>query len=154
MKEHRLPEIENRKARHLYFVEETIEAGIALCGTEVKSIRAARVQMSDSHVDFHAGEAWLQGCHIDEFLLGNRWNHDIHRRRRLLLHKREIARWANAVDRKGYTAIPLKMYFKDGRVKVLVGMCRGKAEHDKRQTKLENEHKREIDRAMKSALRR
>ena len=154
MKEHKLPEVENRKAKHLYFIEQTLEAGIALSGTEVKSIRAARVQMADSHVDFHGGEAWLFGCHIEEFAQGNRWNHDIHRRRKLLLHKREIANWANAVDRKGYTIIPLKMYFKDGKVKVQIGMCKGKAEYDKRQTKMEQEHKREIDRAMKSAMLR
>lgn len=147
----RLPEIENRKARHLYFIEETVEAGIALVGTEVKSVRAARVQMGDSHVDFHGGEAWLIGCHIEEFLQANRWNHDIHRRRKLLMHRREIANLANASDRKGYTVIPLKIYFKDGRVKVQIGLCRGKAEYDKRQTKLEAEHKRDIDRAMKEA---
>jgi SsrA-binding protein len=154
MKQHKLPEIENRKARHSYFIEETLEVGIMLAGTEVKSVRAARVQMGDAHVEFHKNEAWLESCHIDEFQMGNRWNHDIHRRRKLLMHKREIAQWSNSVDRKGYTIIPLKMYFKDGKVKVQIGMCKGKAEHDKRQTKIEQEHKREIDRAMKDALHR
>ncbi|MEN9354663.1 MAG: hypothetical protein RL318_1988 [Fibrobacterota bacterium] len=151
MKQHKLPEIENRKARHSYFIEETLEVGIMLAGTEVKSVRAARVQMGDAHVEFHKNEAWLESCHIDEFQMGNRWNHDIHRRRKLLMHKREIAQWSNSVDRKGYTIIPLKMYFKDGKVKVQIGMCKGKAEHDKRQTKIEQEHKREMDRAMKDA---
>lgn len=154
MKVQKLPEIENRKARHSYFIEETLEVGIMLAGTEVKSVRAARVQMQDAHVEFHGNEAWLESCHIDEFQMGNRWNHEIHRRRKLLMHKREIAQWSNAVDRKGYTIIPLKMYFKEGKVKVQIGMCRGKAEHDKRQTKIEQEHKREIDRAMKDALHR
>lgn len=154
MKQVRLPEIENRKARHTYFIEDTLEVGIMLVGTEVKSVRAARVQMQDAHVDFHKNEAWLHECHIDEFQMGNRWNHDIHRRRKLLMHRSEIAKWSNAVDRKGYTIIPLKMYFKDGKVKVQIGMCRGKAEYDKRHTKMEQEHKREIDRALKDSLRR
>lgn len=154
MKVQKLPEIENRKARHSYFIEETLEVGIMLAGTEVKSVRAARVQMQDAHVEFHGNEAWLESCHIDEFQMGNRWNHEIHRRRKLLMHKREIAQWSNAVDRKGYTIIPLKMYFKEGKVKVQIGMCRGKAEFDKRQTKIEQEHKREMDRAMKNALHR
>lgn len=154
MKVHKLPEIENRKARHNYFIEDTLEVGIMLAGSEVKSVRAARVQMNDAHVEFHKDEAWLESCHIDEFQMANRWNHDIHRRRKLLMHKREIAQWSNAVDRKGYTIIPLKMYFKEGKVKVEIGMCKGKAEHDKRQTKIEQEHKREIDRAMKDALHR
>ena len=154
MKQVRLPEIENRKARHTYFIEDTLEVGIMLVGTEVKSVRAARVQMQDAHVDFHKNEAWLQECHIDEFQMGNRWNHDIHRRRKLLMHKSEIAKWSNAVDRKGYTIIPLKMYFKEGKVKVQIGMCRRKSEYDKRHTKMEQEHKREIDRALKDSLRR
>lgn len=154
MKERRLPEIENRKARHLYFIEETMEAGIMLSGTEVKSIREARAHIGEGYVDFHAGEAWVYGCRIDEFLQGNRWNHEAERRRKLLMHKREIAKWANAVDRKGYTVVPLKMYFKEGKVKVEIGMCRGKAEYDKRQTKLEQQSKREVDRALKNAQRR
>ena len=154
MKERRLPEIENRKARHLYFVEETMEAGIVLSGTEVKSIREAHAHIGESYVDFHGGEAWIYGCRIEEFLQGNRWNHEVDRRKKLLMHGREIAKWSNAVDRKGYTVVPLKMYFKDGKVKVLIGMCRGKAEYDKRQTKIEQESKRDIDRALKGALRR
>jgi len=154
MKERRLPEIENRKARHLYFIEETMEVGIMLTGTEVKSIREARVHIGESYVDFHAGEAWIYGCRIEEFLQGNRWNQEVDRRRKLLMHKREIAKWANAADRKGYTIVPLKMYFKDCHVKIEIGMCRGKAEYDKRQTKLEQQSKREVDRALKNAQRR
>ncbi len=154
MKEYHLPEIENRKAQHLYFVEQTLEVGIVLTGTEVKSIREAHAHIGDGYVDFHGGEAWIYNCRIEEFVQGNRWNHEVARTRKLLMHGREMAKWSNDVDRKGYTVIPLKMYFSKGKVKVLIGMCRGKAEYDKRQTKLEQESKREIDRAIKNSLRR
>ncbi|HNY32266.1 MAG TPA: SsrA-binding protein SmpB [Fibrobacteria bacterium] len=145
--------IENRRARHEYFILETYEAGLMLCGTEVKSLRDGRCQLLDSYVAISKGEAWLYNVRIDEYTAGNRWNHEHSRARKLLLHKKEIEGLARSVDRKGLTIVPLEVYFKDSWAKVKVAVCKGKAEHDKRQTKIAADHKREIDRAMKKALR-
>lgn len=145
--------IENRRARHEYFILETYEAGLQLCGTEVKSLRDGHCQLLDAFVSIEKGQAWLRNARIDEYTAGNRWNHIASRSRKLLLHAKEIEQMARSIDRKGMTAIPLEVYFKGSWAKVKVGLCKGKAEHDKRQTKIANEHKREMDRAMKKALR-
>jgi SsrA-binding protein len=147
------PRIENRRARHDYFVLETFEAGIQLTGTEVKSLREGKCLLADAYVAVDKGEAWLRNVRIDEYTAGNRWNHAPSRARKLLLNGKEIETIARSVDRKGLTAIPLEVYFKGSWAKVKVGLCKGKAEHDKRQTKIAADHKREIDRAMKQALR-
>lgn len=145
--------IENRRARHEYFILETFEAGLMLTGTEVKSLRDGKCQLLDAYVAIDKGEAWLRNARIDEYTAGNRWNHLHSRARKLLLHSKEIETIARSVDRKGLTVIPLEVYFKGSWAKVKVALCKGKAEHDKRQTKIASEHKREIDRAMKKALR-
>lgn len=147
------PHIHNRRARHEYFVLETFEAGIMLTGTEVKSLRDGKCLLGDAYVGIEKGEAWLRNARIDEYTAGNRWNHQASRARKLLLHSKEIETIARSVDRKGLTAIPLEVYFKESWAKVKLGLCKGKAEHDKRQTKIAADHKREIDRAMKKALR-
>ncbi len=132
---------------------ETYEAGLQLCGTEVKSLRDGHCQLVDAFVTIEKGQAWLRNARIDEYTAGNRWNHVASRARKLLLHGKEIEQMERSIDRKGMTAIPLEVYFKGSWAKVKVGLCKGKAEHDKRQTKIAAEHKREIDRAMKKALR-
>ena len=145
--------IENRRARHEYFVLHTFEAGIVLCGTEVKSLREGKCQLVDAYVAIERGEAWLRNARIDEYSPGNRWNHQAVRSRKLLMHQKEILDIERSLDRKGLTAIPLEVYFKESWAKVKVGLCKGKAEHDKRQTKIAADHKREIDRAIKNANR-
>ncbi len=147
------PHIENRRARHEYTVLETFEAGIQLVGTEVKSLREGKCQLLDAFVSIDKGQAWLRNARIDEYTPGNRWNHLAIHPRKLLLHSKEIEQMARAIDRKGMTAIPLEIYFKESWAKVKVGLCKGKGEFDKRQTKIANVHKREIDRAMKKAMR-
>jgi SsrA-binding protein len=145
--------IENRRARHEYFVLHTFEAGIVLCGTEVKSLREGKCQLVDAYVAIERGEAWLRNARIDEYTPGNRWNHLAVRSRKLLMHQKEILDITRSLDRKGLTAIPLEVYFKESWAKVKVGLCKGKAEYDKRQTKIAADHKREIDRALKNARR-
>lgn len=147
------PLLQNRKAKHDYFILETLEAGLQLCGTEVKSLRDGKCVLTDAWVSFERGEAWLRDARIDEFTAGNRWNHQHSRARKLLLHAKEVEKFAREVDRKGLTCIPLEIYFKESWAKVKIGLCKGKAEHDKRDTKIEQIHKREIDRAMKKAIR-
>jgi SsrA-binding protein len=146
------PRIENRRARHEYAILETFEAGIQLVGTEVKSLRDGKCQLLDAFVQIEKGQAWLKNARIDEYTAGNRWNHLAIHPRKLLLHSKEIEQMARAIDRKGMTAIPLEIYFKESWAKVKVGLCKGKGEYDKRQTKIANVHKREIDRAMKKAM--
>ncbi|MBK8803957.1 MAG: SsrA-binding protein SmpB [Fibrobacteres bacterium] len=145
--------IENRRARHEYFILETFEAGVMLSGTEVKSLREGKCQLLDAYVAIEKGEAWMRNVRIDEYTAGNRWNHLHSRARKLLMHTKEIEHIGRSVDRKGLTVIPLEVYFKGSWAKVKVAICKGKAEHDKRQTKIAQDHKREIDRAMKKALR-
>ena len=141
---------QNKKARHDYFVEETYEAGIELCGTEVKSLRAGRVNLKDSWCSIVDGEIFVNGMHISPYEKGNIFNKDPLRPRRLLMHKREIMRLYGKVKQDGYALIPLSVYFKDARVKVEVGVCKGKKNYDKREDAAKRDAKREIDRAMKA----
>ena len=144
----------NRKAFHDYFVEDRIEAGIELTGAEVCSLRENSAQLRDCFIVIRRGEAWLNGVHISPYSHGSIFNVDPERRRRLLLHKKEILKLQQQADRKGYSLIPLSMYFNPkGRVKVEVGVCRGKKEYDKRASIKERDTKREIDRALKSRNR-
>ena len=144
---------DNRKARHDYFVLEALETGIELVGTEVKSIRTGSVNLKDSWVDIVNGELMVLGMHISPYEKGNIFNRDPVRPRRLLAHKKEIRRLAAEIKQNGLTLIPLKLYFKGSRVKVEVGLCRGKKLYDKRESAARRDAKREIDRAMKSQSR-
>ena len=139
----------NRKATHEFSVHDRIEAGIELRGSEVKSLRDARVVISDGFVDFRKGEAYLHKMQIQEYAQANRWGHDVDRPRRLLLHKHEIDKLATKVQQKGFTLIPLSLYFKGHRVKVELALVTHKKLHDKRETKKEADAQREIDRAIK-----
>ena len=140
----------NRKAYHDYFIQEKFEAGISLLGTEVKSLRGGKANLKDSYAIIKNGEAFLLNCHISPYSHGNILNHDPLRTRKLLLHKKEIDKlWGN-ITQKGLTVIPLKIYFKKGRVKVELGLAKGKRQYEKRSTIKEKEAKREIERHMKS----
>ena len=139
----------NRKAFHEYFVLERFEAGIELAGTEVKSIRAGQVNMKDSFCTVKDGELWLRSMHISPYEHGNIFNKDPVRVRRLLMHKREIVKLNARIMQDGVTLIPLSLYFKDSRVKVELGLCKGKKLHDKRDSEAERESQRAIDRVMK-----
>ena len=141
---------QNRKARHDYFVEDSYEAGIELAGTEVKSIRAGTLNLKDSYCTVKDGELFIIGMHISPYEKGNIFNKDPVRVRRLLMHKREIRKLHALVKQDGYTLIPISVYFKDARVKVQVGLCRGKKNYDKRDAAAQRDAKRLIDRAMKS----
>ncbi|MED3763281.1 SsrA-binding protein SmpB [Ureibacillus sp. FSL K6-8385] len=140
---------QNKKANHDYFIEKTYEAGMVLKGTEIKSIRAGRVQLKDSFVLIKNGEAWIHNMHISPYEQGNRFNHDPLRVRKLLLHKKEIAELAGAVKKEGYTIVPLKIYIKDGYAKLLIGLGKGKKKYDKRAEERKKEAQREMERAMK-----
>ena len=137
----------NRKAGHDYLIHEKLEAGIQLVGSEVKSLRDARVVIADGFVEFRKGQAYLQKMQIQEYMQANRWGHDIERVRKLLLHKHEIDKLATKVQQKGFTLIPLSLYFKGHRVKVELALVTAKKHHDKRQAKKEADAKREIQRA-------
>ena len=139
----------NRKARHDYFIDATYEAGMVLTGTEVKSLRAGRATIVDGYATIDHGEAWLEGVHIPEYTAGNWTNHPPRRKRKLLLHKREIAKLAGQVSQGGYTLVPLKLYFLDGRAKVELALAKGKREYDKRQALREKQDSREAERAMR-----
>ena len=141
---------QNREARHEYFVIEALETGIELVGTEVKSLRAGGVNLKDAWVDVDAGELIAKGMHISPYEHGGYFNRDPVRPRRLLAHKAEIRRLAQQIKLQGYTLIPLSLYFKNGRVKVELGLCKGKKLYDKRATAAARDAKRDIDRAMKS----
>ncbi len=141
---------QNRKAYHDYHIDETVESGIALLGTEVKSLREGKANLKDSYVIIKGGEVFLLNCHISPYSHGNIMNHDPLRTRKLLLHKKEISRLAGKVIAKGYTLIPLKLYFKDSFAKVEIGLAKGKKLFEKRDTIKEREARREIERAMKS----
>ena len=140
---------QNRKAYHDYFVEDRYEAGIELFGTEVKSIRAGTLNLKDSFCVAKDGEVYAYSFHISPYDHGNIFNRDSKRPRRLLMHKREIMRLFGKVKQDGYSLIPLSVYFKGSRVKVKVGLCKGKKLYDKRQAAAERDAKRQIDRAMK-----
>ena len=139
----------NREARHEYFIEEDYEAGIELVGTEVKSIRKGTLNLKDAWCGIKDGEMLVNQMHISPYEQGNRFNVEPRRPRRLLMHKREIMRLYGKVKQDGYSLIPLEVYFKGSRVKVKVGLCKGKKLHDKRQAAAERDAKRQIERAMK-----
>lgn len=139
----------NRRARHDYEIEETIEAGLVLTGSEVKSLRAGKGQLKDSYARVKNGEVWLLQAHISEYAPAARFGHDPTRPRKLLLHKREIARLGGKVREKGLTLIPLRIYFKHGRAKVELGLARGKKLYDKRAATRERDAQREIERALR-----
>lgn len=141
---------ENRKAWHDYFVLETFEAGIELVGTEVKSIRQGTVNLKDSWCTIDDGELWIRGMHISPYEKGNLFNRDPLRVRRLLMHKREILKLFGTLKQQGLTLIPLSLYFKDSKVKVQLGLCKGKKLYDKRESAAIRSANREIDRTMKS----
>ncbi len=140
---------QNRKAYHDYFVEEKYEAGIALCGTEIKSVRRGAVNLKDSYCSFEGGELLAVGIHISPYEMGNRFNHAPLRDRKLLMHKREIMRLMGLVQQKGYTLVPLSFYFSGSYVKVELGLCRGKKLYDKRESDAQKQANRDIDRHMK-----
>jgi SsrA-binding protein len=140
---------QNKKAYHDYFIEETLEAGIALTGTEVKSVRAGRVNLRDSYAAVENGELFLVGAHISPYEQGNIYNHDPLRTRKLLVHSSELRRLYGKVQVAGYTLVPTKLYFKDGRAKIEVGLAKGKALYDKRQTLAKKEAERDMERALR-----
>lgn len=144
----------NRKAFHDYYVEEKYECGIALYGTEVKSIRQGRVNLKESWAQIRKGEVWVEGMHISPYEQGNLFNRDPLRGKKLLLHKAEIRKLDAVVMRQGYTLIPLELYLKDGRVKVCLGICRGKQLHDKRDSIAKRDSEREIQRALRDRQKR
>jgi SsrA-binding protein len=138
----------NRKARFDYLIEDTVEAGLVLTGTEVKSLRQGRASLVDSYALIDGGEAWLEGVHIPEYTQGTWTNHSPRRKRKLLLHKHEITKLGQRVAQGGYTLVPLKLYFVDGRAKVELGIGKGKKAYDKRQALRERQDTREAQRAM------
>ena len=140
----------NRKSRHEYFVEETYECGLALHGTEVKSMRQGRVNLKEAFCQVKNGEMWVIGMHISPYEQGNIFNVDPLRDKKLLMHKSEIRKLASQVQRQGYTLIPLRIYLKDGRMKLELGLCKGKQLHDKRDDAADRAAKRDIERAMKN----
>ena len=145
---------QNKRASHDYFIEETFEAGLALFGTEIKSVRSRNVQLVDSFVRISQGEAFVHNMHIAEYKGGNRFNHQPTRTRKLLLHKKEIAKLLGTQNTSGYSLIPLKMYIKNGYAKLLFGVCKGKKNYDKRQDLKEKDASRQIERALKEKTRR
>ncbi len=141
---------QNKKAYHDYFVDETFEAGIALFGTEIKSIRQGQVNLKDAYCVIRDGELYAVGVHISPYEKGNIYNREPRRDRKLLMHKREILRLFSLVSRKGYSLIPLSFYFSGARIKVAVGLCRGKKLYDKREAEAERQSNREIERSDKA----
>ena len=139
----------NRKARHEYHFDDTYEAGLVLMGSEIKSIRAGRISLQEGYVLFEDGEAWLVNVHIAQYDPASQQNHDPKRRRKLLLHRRELDRLQGQSREKGYTVIPTRLYLKEGRAKVEIALARGKKLYDKRQAIAKRDSKRQIDRALK-----
>ena len=144
---------QNKKALHDYFVIESYEAGIELCGTEVKSLREGRVNLKDSWCTVEDGELWVKGMHISPYEHGNIFNRDPMRVRRLLMHKREIMKLFGTVKQEGYSLIPLSLYFKGSHVKMKLGLCKGKKLYDKRDDMAQRQAKRDIERAVKERNR-
>lgn len=145
----------NKKASHDYFIEDRYEAGLVLTGTEVKALRLGRASLTEAWIELDRyGEAWLQGAHIPEYLQGTWNNHSPRRKRKLLLHRAELDRLASRVQAKGYTVVPLELYFLGGRAKLEIALARGKQDWDKRQALREAQDKREAQRAMAAANRR
>ncbi len=143
----------NKKVWHNYFIEETYEAGLELCGTEVKSIRKGGVNLKDSWCSIENGEIFVKGMHISPYEHGNIFNKDPIRARKLLLHKREIIKLLSLTKQKGYTLVPISLYFKSSKVKLSVGLCKGKKLYDKREAEAKKAAKRTIERAVKEAFR-
>jgi SsrA-binding protein len=144
---------QNRRARHDYFILETLEAGLVLSGTEVKSLRAGKASLGEAYATVENGEAWVMQMHIPPYEQGNRWNPDPVRKRKLLVHRKEIDRLEAAVAQKGQTVVPLKLYFSNGRAKLLIGIAKGKKSFDKRASIAERDAKREMDRARRATAR-
>ncbi len=144
---------QNKKARHDYSIVDTIEAGIVLTGTEIKSVRAARIQLKDGYAQIKNGEAWLLNVHIAPFEQGNIWNQDPDRIRKLLLKKKQITKLQNDLKGTGMTLVPLKVYLKNGFAKVLLGIAKGKHDYDKRESIKRREQERDIKRIIKSVNR-
>lgn len=144
------PLAQNKKARHDYQILETLEAGLVLTGTEIKSVRERRINLKDGFAQIHNGEAWLMNVHISEYTQGNRFNHDPLRARKLLLHKKEIQKLTGQTSEKGITIVPLKVYLKHGFAKVLLGIAKGKHNYDKRETIKKRDQEREIRRTLKN----
>lgn len=138
---------ENRKARHDYTVLETIECGVVLSGTEVKSVRGGGVSLAGSYAAVLGGELWLLGCDIAAYKFGNRFNHEPKSKRKLLVHAREVAQLKLKSEAKGLTLVPLKLYLKNGRIKLALGVCRGKQMHDKRETLRQKAVRRDMERS-------
>ena len=145
--------VQNRKARHDYFIEETIEAGIELKGTEVKSLRLGRANLTDSYATIKNGEVFINGLHISPYEMGNRFNHDPLRPKKLLLHRYEINKLIGHTQKQGLTIVPLSLYFKKGKVKVELAVARGKKLYDKREAIAKKTAQREINRKMKDYIR-
>ena len=141
---------ENRRARHEYHLSDRVEAGIALTGTEVKSLRDGRADLARAFADVRDHEIWLVGAHIAEYSQGNMQNHEPDRDRKLLLHRREIASLTGKVKERGFTLVPTRLYFKDGRAKVELALARGKEQHDKRRDIAKREADRQIERALRT----
>ena len=144
---------QNKKARHDYSIVDTIEAGIVLTGSEIKSVRAARIQLKDGYAQIKNGEAWLINVHIAPFEQGNLWNQDPERTRKLLLKKKQITKLQNDLKATGMTLVPLKVYLKNGFAKVLLGIAKGKHDYDKRESIKRREQERDIKRIIKSVNR-
>jgi SsrA-binding protein len=147
------PVATNRKAFHDYFIEDRTEAGLVLTGTEVKSLRGGRAQLKDSYVQFRGGEAFLVGAHISTYPAGSWSNHPPERVRKLLLHRRELDKWAGAVSTRGVACVPLALYFKGARAKAEIALVRGKKLHDKRDAIRERDLRREADRDVRDRSR-
>jgi SsrA-binding protein len=143
----------NRRARHEYAVDETLEAGLVLSGTEIKSIRAGRVNLAEAYARIEHGEAWLIGAHIALYEQGNRNNHEPTRVRKLLLHRDQIAELIGRTQAKGYTLVPLKLYIRNGMAKLELGVARGKQAHDKRRTIAERDMRRDLERSTKERVK-
>jgi SsrA-binding protein len=145
--------VDNRRARHDYHLLDRVEAGVVLSGTEVKSLRTGQATLQQAYAEVRDGEAWLNGLHIPEYTQGNRSNHDPDRPRKLLLHRREIDRLYGQVREKGFTLVPTRLYFKDGRVKVEVAVARGKEHRDRRRDIAERDARRQMERELKAVRR-
>ena len=141
--------VDNRRARHEYHLGDRVEAGLVLAGTEVKALRDGQATLQQAYAEMRDGEAWLVGLHVPEYSEGNRANHDPDRPRKLLLHRREIERLASGVAEKGFTLVPTRLYFKDGRVKVELALARGKELRDKRRDIATRDARRQIERELK-----
>ena len=143
---------ENRKARFDYFIEETFECGIELQGTEVKSVKNGSISFPDAFAEIQNGEVWVRGLHISEYSYSSIFNHDPDRKKKLLLHKEEIKRLTRRVTEKGYTLIPIDFYLKNGKVKMTLGVCKGKKQYDKRETIKNRDVQRDIQREFRKGV--